>query len=53
MLKKFLVSLVASLVMMSNSHAADKSHALGFAAGSTYGIGLSPIPNVALLYRWK
>ena len=41
MLKKFLVPLVASLVMTSNAGAADKSHALGFAAGSTYGVGLS------------
>jgi len=41
MLKKFLVPLVASLVMTSGALAAEKSHALGFAAGSTYGIGLS------------
>jgi len=41
MIKKTLASLALLTVLVSDSSAADKSHSLGFAAGSTYGIGLS------------
>ena len=41
MFRKTLLSLAAMFAMAGNSAAADKSHSLGFAAGSTYGVGLS------------
>lgn len=41
MFRKTLISLAALFALTNDSIAADKSHSLGFAAGSTYGVGLS------------
>jgi hypothetical protein len=41
MIKKTLLTLAVSLAISTTAIASEKSHSLGFAAGSTYGIGLS------------
>tara|TARA_B100000902_G_scaffold344014_1_gene349129 strand:+ start:447 stop:965 length:519 start_codon:yes stop_codon:yes gene_type:complete len=41
MLKKLLMTAITAVALSSFAHAQESSHSLGFAAGSTYGVGLS------------